>query len=321
MGVSSQLETVYTEMLQRERYNYLRNQQKSFNLPLPLLTAYLLISHGSRDPRPQWGMEKLAKLVRDRLATRDAVRMPEPGDLSYRYPDRDRSTLLQETPYWQQPHAERKIVPAMVLSRDQYPLVGTATLELAPIPLHEQIRQFASEVREAGCNQLQLLPIFLLPGVHVTEDIPREVALARASLGQAVVLNQHPHLGSLPGLVRMLASQIATVDADAKILLSHGTRRPGGNESVEAAAKQLEAVAAYWSIKPTLEEQIAVLAATGRKQIGILPYFLFSGGITDAIAQAVSSLQARFPKLELKLAEPIGASNQLADLIVDLIEK
>jgi sirohydrochlorin ferrochelatase len=116
----------------------------------------------------------------------------------------------------------------------------------------------------------------------------------------------------------MLASQGATVDADAKILLSHGTRRPGGNESVEAVAEHLGAVAAYWSVSPTLEEQFLDLASAGHKQIAILPYFLFSGGITDALAQSVSTLQERFPKLKLSLCDPIGVSSQLADLIVDL---
>jgi sirohydrochlorin cobaltochelatase len=257
-------------------------------------------------------MEQLTNLVRTQLGERDVK-----GRLKA---DRDRCLLLQETSDWEAPQAEGKTAQAQVLSCDRYPLVGTATLELAPIPLHEQIRQFASKVQEAGCHQLQLLPIFLLPGVHVRDDIPQEVALANASLGQAVVLNHRPYLGSHPGLASILTSQLATVDADAKILLSHGTRRPGGNESVEAVARQLGTELAYWSMQPTLEEQITALAAAGCKQIAILPYFLFSGGITDAIAQTVSSLQAQFPKVELKLAEPIGASTQLADLIVDLIE-
>lgn len=274
-------------------------------------SAYLLISHGSRDPRPQRAMETLANLVRTQLGERDA---------DWRL-NADRASLLQATSDWEAPQTEGKTAPAQVLSCDRNPLVGTATLELAPIPLHEQIRQFASRVREAGCNQLQLLPIFLLPGVHVRDDIPLEVALANQSLGQAVVLNHRPYLGSHPGLARMLASQLATVDADAKILLSHGTRRPGGNESVEAVARQLGAGVAYWSMQPTLEEQITTLSVAGYKQIAILPYFLFSGGITDAIAQTVSSLQAQFPTVELKLAEAIGASTQLADLIVDLIEQ
>jgi sirohydrochlorin ferrochelatase len=89
---------------------------------------------------------------------------------------------------------------------------------------------------------------------------------------------------------------------------------------VEAVAEQLGAVAAYWSVKPTLEEQLLALADAGHKQIAILPYFLFSGGITDALRQSVSSLQERFSKVQLSLCNPIGVSSQLADLIVDLIQ-
>ncbi len=257
-------------------------------------------------------MEKLAELVGAKLREQGAT---------WRQTIDAIALSAQANRFLQLPEADRTIGRATVASSSPYPLVGTATLELASLPLHEQIQQFASESLLAGCNQVQLLPIFLLPGVHVKEDIPQEVALASASLGEAVVMNQRPHLGAHPGLARMLASQQATIDADAKILLSHGTRRAGGNEAVEAVADQLGAVAAYWSVKPTLEEQIKVLADAGHKRIAILPYFLFAGGITDAIAQSVSGLQAQFPRLQLKLAEPIGASAQLANLIVDLIEQ
>jgi sirohydrochlorin ferrochelatase len=90
---------------------------------------------------------------------------------------------------------------------------------------------------------------------------------------------------------------------------------------VDVVADYLGAVAAYWSMKPTLEEQLVALADADRKRIAILPYFLFSGGITDAIAQSVLSLQERFSKLQLSLFNPIGVSSELADLIVDLIEE
>jgi sirohydrochlorin ferrochelatase len=219
------------------------------------------------------------------------------------------------------PDSERTAASAMVINSSWYALVGTATLELAEVPLHEQIRQFASVALGAGCTQVQLLPLFLLPGVHVMEDIPAEVALAKASLGQALAINQRSHLGAHPGLARLLANQLATIDADAKILLSHGTRRTGGNELVESIADELGAMVAYWSMTPTLEEQIKVLADAGHKHMAILPYFLFSGGITDAIAQLVSRLQDQFSELDLRLCNPIGVSSELADLIVDLIEK
>jgi sirohydrochlorin ferrochelatase len=193
-------------------------------------------------------------------------------------------------------------------------------LELADTPLHEQIRQFARTAVAGACNQIQLLPLFLLPGVHVREDIPAEVALAQRDLGEAVVLNMRPHVGAHPGLGRLLVSQWSGVDTDAKILLSHGSRRVGGNQPVEAVAQELGAVAAYWSVQPTLEEQIKVLVARGHKRIGILPYFLFPGGITDAIAQKLDILQTEFPTVKLTLREPIGTSDILANLIVDLIE-
>ena len=270
-----------------------------------MFSAYLLISHGSRDPRPQQAIAKLAELIRTKVEIQSATR----------------TQTLPADRFLPMPDSERTAASAMVINSSWYALVGTATLELAEVPLHEQIRQFASVALGTGCNQVQLLPLFLLPGVHVMEDIPAEVALAKASLGQAITINQRSHLGAHPGLARLLANQLATIDADAKILISHGTRRTGGNELVESIADELGAMVAYWSMTPTLEEQIKVLADAGHKHMAILPYFLFSGGITDAIAQLVSRLQDQFSELDLRLCNPIGASSELADLIVDLIEK
>lgn len=266
-------------------------------------SAYLLISHGSRDPRPSQGMDALAQLLRTKLETQGATLIPKP----------DAEQFLSK-------YQERMATPEVVVNSAWYPLVGTATLELAEVPLHEQVRQFASVALAAGCNQLELVPLFLLPGVHVMEDIPAEVALAKSSLGDAMVINVRSHLGAYPGLATMLAQQLATINADAKIFMTHGTRRAGGNAPIEAVAKDLGAVVAYWSVMPSLEVQVKAKASEGAKKIAILPYFLFSGGITDAITQEVTALQNQFSQLELSLCNPIGASSELADLIIDLIE-
>ncbi|WP_226883629.1 sirohydrochlorin chelatase [Allocoleopsis franciscana] len=298
---------------------------------MPLSSAYLLISHGSRDPRPHQAMARLAERVRSQLEKRGWGQ----GAINYRCslnspisqplaPDQEllpsnRAGYFQANRVLQRAQA-KPATPTVVSRKCHYPLVGTATLELADTALHEQIRQFASTAVAGGCNQIQLLPLFLLPGVHVREDIPAEVALAQRDLGEAVALNLRPHVGAHPGLGRLLASQWSGVDMDGKILLSHGSRRVGGNQPVEAVAQELESVAAYWSVPPTLEEQIQVLVARGHKRIGILPYFLFSGGITDAIAQKLDILQTEFPTVKLTLGKPIGTSDILANLIVDLIE-
>ncbi|NEO16551.1 MAG: sirohydrochlorin chelatase [Moorea sp. SIO3F7] len=205
--------------------------------------------------------------------------------------------------------------------RSSAPLVGTATLELADIPLHEQIGQFAQLAKGAGCQELKLLPLFLLRGVHVMEDIPWQVSLAQENLGSQMVIHLLPHVGANPALVRLLTNQWAKLEGDAKILLSHGTSRPGGQEETGAVANQLGAVAAYWSVQPSLWEQVSILTESGAKRIAILAYFLFEGRITDAIAQMLLEIQQKFPQVQLNLGKPIGVSEGLVDLIMDGIRQ
>jgi sirohydrochlorin ferrochelatase len=214
--------------------------------------------------------------------------------------------------------------------------------------LHEQIKEFGVGALAGGYNRFQVVPLFLLPGVHVIEDIPAEVAIAQQALGEEVKIDLRPHLGTHTGLSRLLANQMAatkkaaarsfvltTSGVDAWILLAHGSRRSASKQPVEAMATQLESQAAegcavsktsvvmpaYWAVPPKLELRVKELVNAGHRQIGILPYFLFPGGITDAIAQSVEELKFQFPDTVLHLAEPLGASGELADLIWDLIEK
>lgn len=58
--------------------------------------------------------------------------------------------------------------------------------------------------------------------------------------------------------------------------------------------------------------------SAGYQHIGILPYFLFSGGITDEIVITVERLTLKFPEIKLELASPLGVTPQLVDIIWDL---
>ncbi|WP_373526686.1 sirohydrochlorin chelatase [Nostoc sp.] len=239
-------------------------------------SAYLLVSHGSRDRRPEIAMHQLAKLVFNKL-----------------------------------PNSEH--------------LVGIAALEMSSQPLHEQIQQFAkSAFYNCGVsqneNRLKIIPLFLLPGMHVMTDIPAEVALAQQAIGEDIIIELQPYLGSHPDLDKLLAKQIATIKTEALILLAHGSRRPGSQETVEAIAASLEAVAAYWAGPPSLESRVKELVAAGYREIAILPYFLFAGGITDAIAASIEELKLQFSAVNFQLAKPLGASAELAELIWDLTE-
>jgi sirohydrochlorin cobaltochelatase len=234
-------------------------------------SAYLLVSHGSRDPRPDIAIAQLSESVTQQLQKRGAVQ----------------------------------------------PLVKTAVLDCTPIPLHQQIQAFAEQAiaSQNPPTQIHLIPLFLIPGVHVMEDIPEEVAIAQTQLGEAVQLTICPYIGTDPSLYQLLNLPTSS----GKIFMSHGSRRAGGNVAIASIATQLEALPAYWLVEPKLETQVAALVAQGCQEITILPYFLFEGGITDAIAQTVAQLSQQFPATHLKMAETLGANSELATHIVNLI--
>lgn len=268
-------------------------------------SAYLLVSHGSRDSRPQVAMERLACLVSctKELSLQGSRKQ---GMESGGVEEQRIGGAIQN--------------PKSKIHNSLAPLVGTAYLELSPTPLHQQIVEFSDRALACGYQQVQVVPLFLLPGVHVMEDIPAEVVLARQVLRAKVKLELCPHLGSHAGLVRLLQKQLDRTKVEKTILLAHGSRRNGSGHPVEAIAQQIGAVAAYWSIAPSLSERVQELAIAGQRRIAIVPYFLFAGGITDAIAEVVGQLQQQFPAIEFCLMEPLGATQELADLIWDLIE-
>ncbi len=244
-------------------------------------SAYLLVSHGSRDPRPQIAVSQLAQQLRS----------------------------------WLQASA-----PAPNASPSQI-LVATAQLELAEQPLHWQIVDFAKTCLSQGICQVTILPLFLLPGVHVMDDLPAEVAIAEREIDGLKIIVA-PFLGAWANLINLFAQDRLHLP-DRAIILAHGSRRQGGNAIVEQLAHKLDLEPAYWSIEPSLTDLVTKLVEAclsdrhhqSPTAIGILPYFLFSGGITDAIAASVTKLRDRFPQVQIILGEPIGNSPALVTTI------
>jgi sirohydrochlorin ferrochelatase len=204
------------------------------------------------------------------------------------------------------------------------PLVQAVYLECHPLPLHQQVKDWIEKAQAIAPQSsfpmhCTVLPVFLLQGVHVMEDIPAELDLAQQAIGPNGQITLTSHLGSHPGLRRILTEQMATIPVEAWVLVAHGSRRPGANASLEALAEALGAVVAYWSMPPNLESCLKDLMAQGFTRIGIAPFFLFPGGITDAIAQTIHQLSLQSPATRLTLLNPLGTYPGLADLLLELI--
>jgi sirohydrochlorin cobaltochelatase len=179
-------------------------------------------------------------------------------------------------------------------------LVGGGLLEGHELSLSQQLCNFAQIAEAQGYAQILILPVFLIAGVHVCTDIPEQVAIAQSMLNSSVQLKIADRFGSYPLIPQLLKTKFPELST-AKILLAHGSRLPETTVYLENLAQKLKAIPAYWSIAPDIETQIELLIKQGHLQITVLPYFLSSSGILEAIATKISSIstQAQINLLEL----------------------
>ncbi len=211
---------------------------------------------------------------------------------------------------------------------DRY--ISGGCLEGQELSLSQQLEQFATEVIRVGISEIVILPLFLLEGVHVSDDIPEQVAIAQSSLQtmfpdllpNKFIFRTMAHLGTsfqIPSLLLQHFEKYTEQNnlehshlaKQGRILMAHGSRRAGANQVVEDLATQSQAIAAYWGVEPKIETQIENLILQGTKKVTVLPYFLTEGGITDAIANKLKPYSDRIQIQQL----PVPLSNeQIVDL-------
>lgn len=196
-----------------------------------------------------------------------------------------------------------------------WPFVGAGVLEFGDQPLAAQLATFAKTVSRDGIRQVFLLPLFLMSGNHVNQDLPEAVQMAQHQSSPELILC--PHLGSHPDMQNLVRDRMNETRCDRWILLAHGTRRPQGNQSIEILAKQLNVTPAFWATEPKLESQLETLAEGLYQRVGIVPYFLFTGSIIDVICKDIHRLKSRFNALDLQMTQPLNPSAQMAKLLLD----
>jgi len=277
-------------------------------------SVYFLVFHGSRDARSQQAAKQLTDEFHQRIIHTLQVNQVTGQGLAE--PSDRRATVL--------PRSNHEIASERSTSeRSIAPRVQDIYLECTPLPLHQQIlqwiEQLALESEQLTAINWQAIPVFLLPGTHVMQDIPAEMTAVQKALKTPLPLTLTPYLGSHPGLRRVLSERLSLHPMEAWVLLAHGSRQAGANQAIEQLAEHIGAITAYWSTEPGLAQQVTELSNLGLRRIGIMPYFLFSGGITDAIAQLVAELNQQLPHLTLTLVPPLEVNRaELADLLVDL---
>ncbi len=284
-------------------------------MSLALSSSYFLVFHGSRDRRGQLILSQLVHSLSTRLANKLILAQ---GKYTQQQPSLEvQNNIRNYTGNLLTSTTKR----ATIVRKREIPSLGIGSLELTTIPLQQKIEKYARSVREFGYKHLKILPLFLTPGVHVCEDIPAEIACVQRLLVPEMTIELLPYLGNYAQTTAILKKQFAYLPNEGKILLAHGTRYPKGNIWLENLATKLDARIAYYSVPGSLLSQIETLVSKQIPKIAIVPYFLFPGRITDAIAAEVDRLQQAFPQVQLLLGKPLGATGELANLIIEVLTR
>jgi sirohydrochlorin cobaltochelatase len=110
----------------------------------------------------------------------------------------------------------------------------------------------------------------------------------------------------------------------ALVLFAHGAREPGWAEPFRAirdrvarARGDLAVELAFLEVmKPSLEECVAQLAASGYVRVTVAPLFLGMGGhLKHDLPQRLGGIRKRHPALEIDTLPPIGEAEALLDAI------
>jgi sirohydrochlorin cobaltochelatase len=204
--------------------------------------------------------------------------------------------------------------------------VGGGFIELSPPPLADAV----AELVEQGARRFAAVPLVLVSAGHAKGDIP--AALVRERERHAGTSFQYGRpLGPHPSLLTVLErrlDEVVTPDKRAGttvLLVGRGSTDPDANAEVAKVARLfwegrgLAGVeTAFVSLAaPNVPNALTRCHLLGAKRIVVLPYFLFTGILPDRVAEQASEWAAAHPDVDVRQADVLGATEELAELVLE----
>jgi sirohydrochlorin ferrochelatase len=112
------------------------------------------------------------------------------------------------------------------------------------------------------------------------------------------------------------------------LAVAHGSRAKGTEAALDAVVAMVMSKLPGMAIEcafmqfsdRTLEKGVQSLIAKGVTEIKIVPYFLFMGvHMKEDIPRMAAGCAADYPDVEIRMGDPLGIDERLADILVDRI--
>ncbi len=174
-----------------------------------------------------------------------------------------------------------------------------------------------------GATEIFVQPYFLVSGYYVTASLPKLIAEAKDTYPD-VTFRLAEAFDDHPALVELTYQRALAVDpdADALLLMAHGSPHEAANAPIFRVAEALKAH--YGATQfgfmelntPTIAEAATLLREQGAKRIVAAPYFLQLGGhVAEDLPEAVASAQAQHPEMTFTLSDYLSYDPLLLEVI------
>ncbi len=206
--------------------------------------------------------------------------------------------------------------------------VTAGFVELMEPEIPDAISEALAGVEASGDVDAVVVPLLLATGGHIQDDIPE--AIAEAGDGFEVVYART--LLPDPRILAALGQRITEALADdwrardtAVVLVGRGNKTTAANalhyELTRTLWEQLDlgwAEPAFIQVtRPSLPDALNAAVAAGQQQIVVAQNFLFPGLLRNWVNDQVTAWQASHPEVQVRIAEVIGDSDVLADIVID----
>ena len=179
-----------------------------------------------------------------------------------------------------------------------------------------------------GATHIYVQPYFLISGYYVTVGLPKLIDKAKAAFPN-VTFHLAKAFGDHPALVELTRKRAlaADPDADALLLMAHGSPHEEANAPIFRVAEALNAH--YGATRlgfmelnaPTISEAATLLREKGAKRLVASPYFLQLGGhVAEDLPEAVAAAQAQHPEMNMTLADYLSYDPLLLGVIRTRLE-
>ncbi len=197
-------------------------------------------------------------------------------------------------------------------------------LEWGP-SIPDAIDQAVSE----GAKKIMAAPLFLFPGQHILEDLPRLLVESKEKHANAEIYYGEA-LSRYPKLLDLARTRIDLVKAPiseaALLVIGRGTRE---ETSILAAVEWTRglglpyphAVCCFAQVAaPSISEGFKKCVQSHATTVVVFPCLLFSGVVLKGVHEEISVMQRQYPKLSILTAGHFGVHPLLAEIVLEGIK-